>query len=92
MSDRVFVILHPHPDWSGYFGGVDFYQGKGSTSSLEDAARLVGLGCTIDGDESWKELEAFILARMEQEDRIRIPGTTRTMRRADLAFRRKWEA
>jgi len=51
MADQTFIILHLDPNFTGHFG-VDFYKGKGSTSSLDDAATLLGKGCTIEGDEA----------------------------------------
>lgn len=46
--NSVFVVLHynsgERTTFTGYFGGVDFHQGRGSTSSFEDVARLVDLG------------------------------------------------
>jgi hypothetical protein len=50
MADQIFIIHHPDPNFTGHFG-IDFYKGKGSTSSLDDAATLLGKGCTIEGDE-----------------------------------------
>ena len=39
----VYVVLRP--TFTGFMAGVDFYNGRGSTSSLNDVARLVALGC-----------------------------------------------
>jgi len=43
----IYLIEHSVKDFTGYFGGVDFYQGRGSTSSEDDAQKLKGLGCCI---------------------------------------------
>ena len=68
----IFIILHPRPDWSGYFGAVDFYQGRGSTSSLEDAARLMSLGFMVEGVESRAIVEALIEGKEGELERLKL--------------------
>jgi len=43
----LFVIEIPGSDFTGARGGVDFFRGKGTTSSRADAQRLAGLGCSV---------------------------------------------
>lgn len=43
----IYLIEHPTDKSTGYFGGVDFYQGRGSTSSRKDAKMLSNLGYRV---------------------------------------------
>lgn len=44
----VYILKHPSMDFTGIVGGVDFYGGVGSTSSLRDARDLQReRGCVI---------------------------------------------
>ena len=43
----IYLIEHQVKDFTGFFGGVDFYHGQGSTSSEEDAQKLKKAGCRI---------------------------------------------
>ena len=47
-----YIVLHQDPTFTGNIAGVDFYQGRGSTSSLGDVARLIALGCTAEDPEA----------------------------------------
>ena len=81
----VYVILHYSPTFMGVIGGVDFYAGRGSVSSLNDVARLVLAGCRAEDPavqaqaENMNRLEAERLAAQGSErDRLaaleRLPG------------------
>lgn len=56
----VFVVLHPDPAFTGFWAGVDFCQGRGSTSSPQDVDRLVELGCRAEDPKVQGEAEARI--------------------------------
>ena len=43
----VYLIEHPTEKFTGYFGGVDFHRGRGSTSSRADARKLAGFGYRV---------------------------------------------
>jgi len=44
----IYILEIPGSDFTGYRGGIDFFHGKGSTSSKADADRLVvKAGCRI---------------------------------------------
>lgn len=45
----VYLVEHSNSEYSGFLGGVDFWRGRGSTSSKADALRLQGLGHKVDG-------------------------------------------
>lgn len=55
----VYVIKHYAEGFAGFYGGVDFHGGKGSTSSLADVARLVSLGCHAEDPAVQAEAEAM---------------------------------
>jgi hypothetical protein len=65
----VYFLKHPRPDFTGVMGGVDFYQGQGSTSSLRDARGLSERGCTIF-DEAERRLQ--VEAHIDPESRLEI--------------------
>lgn len=49
----IYVLELPGLEFTGFKGGVDFVRGRGSTSSRDDALRLVAkLGCRIVEPES----------------------------------------
>jgi hypothetical protein len=52
----IYLIKHSVKDFTGYFGGVDFYHGRGSTSSRADALRLEKLGCRVS-ESGTEEIE-----------------------------------
>ena len=57
----VYILRHPRPDFTGVLGGVDFYQGQGSTSSLRDVRALKEKGClAFDQDGHAVEVEGEI--------------------------------
>lgn len=64
----VYILTHPSKDFSGVMAGVDFFHGKGSTSSLADAhmlAQLKNCGVAVrngDGTET-----AVDIVRTEKE-------------------------
>ncbi len=43
----LYIIEIPGSEFTGFKGGVDFHQGRGSTSSRADARRLAGLGFVV---------------------------------------------
>lgn len=47
----IFRLTHWRPGFTGYTAGVDFVNGHGSTSSVQDVLRLVRLGCRIADPE-----------------------------------------
>ncbi|MBE3109994.1 MAG: hypothetical protein IMZ46_05680 [Acidobacteria bacterium] len=61
----VYIVLHQDPTYTGFLAGVDFYNGRGSTSSPEDVARLVELGCTAEDPRAQADAEA--LSKCERE-------------------------
>ena len=54
----VYIILHNSPAFTGSWAGIDFYQGRGSTSALEDVRRLVALGCRAEDPTIQAQAEA----------------------------------
>lgn len=44
---KIYLIEHPQGATSGFFGGVDFHLGRGTTSSEYDARRLANLGYRV---------------------------------------------
>lgn len=65
----IFIISYKSPGFTGFFSGVDFYSGRGSTSSISDAARLFELGCKIEDPEQRTVIEKHIAetkARLEK--------------------------
>jgi hypothetical protein len=65
----VYFLKHPRPDFTGVMGGVDFYLGQGSTSSLQDARALKDKGCVIL-DEQHRPVE--ITATRHPEAHVEI--------------------
>ena len=54
----VYILKIPGSGFTGFMGGVDFYGGKGSTSSKADADRLIAkCGCLIVGPEPASEIK-----------------------------------
>ena len=43
----IYLVEHKSESFSGYFGGVDFHHGRGSTGSKADARRLASLGYRV---------------------------------------------
>ena len=43
----VYILVIPGSDFTGPKGGVDFYKGKGSTSSLRDVRDAQTRGCVL---------------------------------------------
>jgi hypothetical protein len=55
----VYILKIPGSEFTGYKGGVDFYKGKGSTSSWADAGRLISkFGCLLVELEPAIEIKA----------------------------------
>ncbi len=49
----VYCLRHPRPGFTGVFGGIDFSDGRGSTSSILDRDWMVyELGCVDISDEA----------------------------------------
>jgi hypothetical protein len=53
---NIYLIEHSVKDFTGFFGGVDFYHGQGSTGSRADAEKLKKLGCHVS-EPGTKEIE-----------------------------------
>lgn len=79
---NIFIIQHRDPDFTGYFGAVDFYQGKGSTSSVEDAGKLLLQGCTIEDEAARTIVKSHLFARAKSREEIEA------MHRAEDAINR----
>jgi len=62
----VYLVIHPEPGFTG-FSGVDFYGGKGSTSSFEDVVELVRQGCRCEDPSVQAEVEAAIASQRAEE-------------------------
>jgi len=65
----IYIILSKDPGFTGIVQGVDFYNGWGSTSSLEDAARFIDLGYMIEGEG--QAIAEHLAANREDEERLR---------------------
>ncbi len=79
---NIFIIQHWRADFTGYFGAVDFYQGKGSTSNVEDAGKLLLKGCTIEDEAARAIVKGHILARAKSREEVEA------MHRAEDAINR----
>lgn len=42
----IYSLRHPSKDFTGFWGGLDFFRGIATTSSRADAMRLLELGCS----------------------------------------------
>ena len=40
----IYILKHPNPNFKGYFGGVGFENGIGSTSVMSDYQKLLKIG------------------------------------------------
>ncbi|MBE3109995.1 MAG: hypothetical protein IMZ46_05685 [Acidobacteria bacterium] len=102
----VYRIQHPLPAFRGVLMGVDFYGGYGSTSSPQDAVKLVEEGCRVTDPEARAEIRALAQRldqerekrageRKAQEDFERTPAyTAKALERMEEAKRKdpKWKA
>jgi hypothetical protein len=74
----IYLIEHQVKDFTGFFGGVDFYHGRGSTGSEGDAEKLKKLGCRVreSGTETIesqdKGAEDPAPASLSQEETTRV--------------------
>jgi hypothetical protein len=59
-KNRIYILQHPSPDFKGSIRGIDFSNGKGSTSSIEDAARLIELDYEIEDDDARAIVEKYM--------------------------------
>jgi hypothetical protein len=48
----IYLIEHPSEKITDVVGGIDFYQGRGTTSNKEDALRLGRLGYLVTDQET----------------------------------------
>jgi hypothetical protein len=51
---NVVILRHPDPGYKGFLGGVDFYDGTGSTTDPEAIRKLQEMGCAIANPEAPK--------------------------------------
>lgn len=58
----LYVIEIPGSEFTGSRGGVDFFQGKGTTSSTVDARRLASLGYQVSETTSKTQAEGAAAA------------------------------
>jgi len=65
----VYFLKHPSSDFTGIMGGVDFYDGRGSTSSLRDARGLSEKGCIIYDEQ---RRSVVIEAHINPESRAEV--------------------
>jgi hypothetical protein len=65
----VYIIEIPGSDFTGVKAGVDFYQGKGSTSSLRDARVHQAQGASV-ADSEGKPVE--IVSEINKDARVEI--------------------
>jgi hypothetical protein len=49
---NVVILRHPDPGYRGFLGGVDFYNGMGSTTDQEAIRSLLAVGCEIVNAEA----------------------------------------
>jgi len=69
-ATRIFIIRHKTPGFEGVMHGVDFCNGRGSTSCIQDAAVLMLHGCTIE-DAGARAIVEHFTAHREDEERLR---------------------
>jgi hypothetical protein len=62
-----YIVLHADAAFTGSWAGIDFYQGRGSTSALEDVRRLVALGCRAEDPSIQAQAEAQNAADAKRE-------------------------
>jgi hypothetical protein len=73
IKRRIYLLRHPRPGFNGFFGGIDFCEGRGTTSSVLDRDRLVyELDCIDISDEAERgtkpaELESHNAAQAGRE-------------------------
>lgn len=95
-----YIILARTDGFTGSFGGVDFFSGRGSVSSLEDVARLVLAGCRAENPDIQTKAEGMNRLEAERQaaqagDRNalaaleRLPGYLESKRRRPASARRR---
>ncbi|MGA2363421.1 MAG: hypothetical protein ABSG73_13300 [Candidatus Aminicenantales bacterium] len=58
MADKIYVVRHPDPTFRGFAAGIDFYGGKGTTTSIQSAMQAVkGAGCVIENPDHAVEVQ-----------------------------------
>lgn len=66
----VYILRHPSPDFNGVVAGVDFFNGKGSTSSIGDAYALALMKqCGVSRIEA-DGTETPVMVKMRQEEHL----------------------
>jgi len=78
---KVYVLEHKDPAFAGVLCGVDFYGGRGSTSSPHDVVKLIRAGCRLT--ENWPEIRALAaslgrLRRKRAEEEAKLAAFERT--------------
>ena len=69
MRDTVYRLKHPQADFRGFFGGVDFYAGYGTTSSKATVIFLLDAG------------QGFKVCGLTPEERAELGASASPMRR-----------
>jgi hypothetical protein len=55
--DKVYVVRHSDPNFRGFAAGIDFYSGRGTTTSIQSAMQAVkGAGCVIENPDHAAEV------------------------------------
>ncbi|MBE3126334.1 MAG: hypothetical protein IMZ57_11845 [Acidobacteria bacterium] len=79
---KVYIVQHFTPGFCGVVMGVDFYDGRGSTSSASDVVLLVKEGCTLPDPAARAEI------RVLAADMARVRQTGEASRALQDAFER----
>lgn len=82
---KTYVLQHFTPGFRGVMLGVDFYDGRGSTSSASDVVLLVKEGCTLPDPAARAEV------RVLAADMARVRQTGEASRALQDAFERTAE-
>lgn len=92
----VYVVDHKDVGFTGVMGGVDFYNGRGSTSSAFDVVGLVREGCRLPDEGQRAEIRALAIAegrrrRKKLAEIADLEAFERTPAYVESALRRKAE-
>ena len=65
----IYRVEHPESGFHGVMMGVDFHDGRGSTSSAHDVVKLVALGCRLPDPAARAEIRTLAqqLARQRRK-------------------------
>lgn len=81
----VYLLKHSDPSKTGVFGGVDFCNGKGTTSSLSDANALTkSQGCSIYLLENGQEKPVRVVG---ERLRVKMPVTGQELEQGPVVFK-----